>query len=309
MKKGKWILSVVLMVLLAVIAGAGIHFYPVWKTAKMLGERQEPADFSYELAVELNKEELESGQVRVLEILAELTGVQQEAMYRFDIRGSVQADKIHALIYPQGAAEPLIELYLSDDGDVINEAMLYNAVRSHLLKDNGLLSLLVPIQEKNVFMSLEQVEQLFGIDLDRVKRFRLSSGNQMTETQYFMMLAAMSHEKTEDGESFELAAEGIRIRYELSNEDSYHLAAVQYDIQDLAKVLGKEAELLSNMGINLSNEWLRALKSISIRTVTGEGQELVMPTEFVNQDIIDLISKIRELITSSGKTGGVQGTL
>ncbi len=312
MKKGKRLFRAVsilaLLLLLTGIAGAGIRFYPAWKAAKLLGKGQGTVNFSYELELELNKEELESGQVKVLEILAYLTGFPQEAMFHFDIRGSVWEDKIHALFYPQGAGEPLIELYLSDDTDVINEAMLYNAIRSHLLKDNAVLSFLVPVQEKEVFMSLEQVEQIFGIDLDRAKSFEVPFGNQLTEKQYFFMLAAMAHKKTENGESFELSAEGIRIRYELSNEDSPYPASIQYDIKEPAKVLG-EAELLSKAGINLSDERLRALKSISIRMILGEEQEVLMPTEFVNQDIIDLITKIRELFMSLENKGDGQGAL
>ena len=58
-------------------------------------------------------------------------------MYRLSIEGSAMEGKVHLLICPDGRTEPLIELYLSDDMSVINETMLYSAIRGNLTEKLG----------------------------------------------------------------------------------------------------------------------------------------------------------------------------
>lgn len=310
MKKRKLVLLLFLFLMLMAIVGAGIHFYPFLKAAKRLEKSLDFTDFSYQLKLELNKEELESEQVRMLEILADLTGFEKEAMYCFSIKGSVWEDKIHALIYPKGAAEPLIELYLSDDMDAINEAMLYNAIRGNLLGENALLSFLIPVQEKNLYMSLEQVEKLFGIELGNVQGFTSPLMNsRFTLMQYFMGLVAMEYRKDENGESFEASAEQVRMQLNLADGEEGDDIVVQFYVEEPGEVLAKNEKLLTGLGIALSDERLRTLKSLSVYAVTGEGRGFEMPTEFVSQDIIELISKIRKLFAPAEESGSIRNVL
>ena len=302
MKKRKLALLLVLILVFAAIVGVGMHFYPIWKAAEMLEESLDFTDFSYQLDLELNKEELESGQIRVLEILAELTGSEKEAMYFLTIKGSVWEDKVHALIYPKGAAEPLLELYFSDELDVINEAMLYNAIRENLLGENALLSILIPVQEKSMYMSLEQVEKLFGIDLSNARQFTSPFQNRkFTTIQYFAGLGAMTHSKDENRERFEIASEQVQLRLDLPSGKESDFFAVQLYVEEPTEVWKENKKLLTELGVVVPDEKIRILKSISVYAVPGEGQGLEMPTEFVSQNVIDAIVKLRELFAGWGK--------
>lgn len=306
MKKRKKGLLLFLVLIIGGMAAAGIYFFPAWKTARLLENSLNFTDFSYELEVELKREELDSGQVKVLEILAGLTGFEEEAMYHLTINGSVWEDKIHALIYPKGAAQPIMELYLSDTVDVINEAMLYNVIRGNLLGENALLSFLVPVQEEDMYMSLEQVEEIFGIDLSGAREFASPlKGGDFTTMKYFVGLAPMKHGKDETGESFEARGERFVLKLEVSGQGEEADFAVKFEIEEPGGILGEKAELLTRLGIELPEE-LSGLKNISFRMVPGEGQGFEMPEKFVSQEVIDVISKIRKFFTSEEGAGSVE---
>ena len=302
MKKKKKGLLLFFILVLGILTAAGVYFFPAWKAAGMVSERLNFTDFSYELEVELNKEELESGQVKVLEILAGLTGYEEEAMYHLSINGSVWEDKIHALVYPKGASQPMMEIYLSDTVDVINEAMLYNVIRGNLLGENALLSFLVPVQEEDMYMSLEQVEDLFGIDLSRAREFTspLRDG-ELTRMKYFVGLASAKHGRDEKGESFEAQAERLRLKLEVSGQEEAGFA-VTFEMEEPGAVLGEKEELFTRLGMELPEE-LRKLKSISLRMIPGEGQGFEMPAKFVSQEVIDVIAQIRKFFTSEEEAG------
>lgn len=259
------------------------------------------AHLSYELEVELDREALGSEQEKLLKTLAGLTGMQTEALYRFRIQGSVWEEKVHALIYPDGAAEPFVELYLGESGDVINEAMLYNIIRRNLLGQNALLNLLVPVQGESVYMTLEQVEQMFGVDLSGVRNFSLPTMEEkLSAWQCFIALAVMSREKQEDGERFALEREQVQIRLGVSAAEKEPPVSLEFCIEEPARVAAENADFLTGLGITVPDGQLGMLRSLSLRAVPGEGTEFVMPTEYVSQDIIDLIARIRELFTVSG---------
>ena len=162
MRIGKFILRTVLFLLLAAVAGAGLYLYPAWKAAKALGDEMERPCKAFVLEVELDRDAVPREQEKMLGMLAKLTGIPEDAMYRLSIEGSAMEGKVHLLICPDGRTEPLIELYLSEDMSVINETMLYSAIRGNLTEKLGLLDYLMPRQEETVYMTLEQVAEEAG---------------------------------------------------------------------------------------------------------------------------------------------------
>jgi len=302
MKKRNGTLLVVLCVLLFVMAGLAVYFYPAWRAAKLLEERMGLSCFSYEVEVELNGEALSGGQVKAMEALEKLTGIEQKAMDCFAVKGSVWEDKVHALIYPEGAAEPLLEFYQSDEVSAINETILYNKIRNHLLKQNALLNALVPVQEKNMYMTLEQMEQLFGVALGSGEGGGLPFFKRgRTAGEYFFELAFLRRRKLENGRCFEVVTEQVQMRFAFMEGEKGTSVTVQFCMEEPAQVLRQESRLLSILGMEAPDERLEMLKRISITVYPGEGTELEMPTEFVSQDIIDLISRIRALFERQEK--------
>lgn len=302
-----WIL---LLLLLAVLAGACVYFYPVWKAAGMLRENMDLTRFTYELEVELNGSRLEAGQKRVLENLGKLTGFGEESLFSLTFRGSVWEDKIHALIYPQGAREPLLELYLGNDMDVINETLPYNTIRGNLIEKYGLLDYIMPAEMESVYMTLEQVEEIFELDLSRLRDFRLPvSGEKHSRAAYFALLALMSREESEEGSRFEKSMDQARLTVNLAGgakglptdtARGKDRVVLELEMRNPDEVLTQKAGLLNRLGIQLPLEQLRQLKSIRAVISPGTGEELVFPTRMIDQKKVDLITGIRDFIRKIG---------
>ena len=334
-----------------------------------MSENMDFAHYSFELEVELNQEEMQGKQGRMLEVLAGVTGFEPEAMCRLTVRGSVWEDTIHVLIYPEGMEEvhstesPLIELYLGSDTDVVNETYIYNAVRNHLAEKFRLLGLVMPEQNEMLYITLEQVEAMFGLDLTEVRNFSLPSiGDNISAGRYFILLAFMDKKKAVEGSRYTLETEQAELEVTVPESDStdtaaapvlrLHMEEVQSmeevqpmeEVQSMEEVHSMEAsysieggrstketqsveekdsmqgvhsrkildsikemtgmdgrveQIFSQMGFPVSGEQLSVVKNLSVTIVPG-GNEIIMPEDFVNQTVVELISRIRELVIKLG---------
>lgn len=293
---GLKIFTGLIVIFLIAAAALAVHFYPVYRDAGLLEENLNFKYFSYELEAELNRDELEENQVRLLDTLVELTGLGQEAMYHLYIQGSVDGDIIHARIYPQGQREPLIELYLSDGVDVINGALLYNAVRTHYTSEKELLAYLVPVWDDHEFVSLDQMEQMLDVDLDEMKNFRLSFvEKKLSVKELFVALAAMEREKSGNQCSYTLTLDGVDAQLKL-DYDTASVVNVRLAAEKPGQLLQAMSEKLSKFGISFSREKLYFLDDISITAAVGEGEELQVPEDLISQKTVEIITGIRLMI-------------
>lgn len=294
---GGWIF---LLLFLAVTAGVCIYFYPVWKAAGILKENMDAPCFTYEMEVELNGAGLEEGQRKLLENLGKLTGFGERSLFSLTVRGSVWEDKIHALIYPKGAQEPLLELYLGEDADILNETLPYNTIRGNLTEKYGILDHIMPAEMEAVYMTLEQLEDIFELDLSRVRDFRLPDpGGQRSRAVYFMLLAFMNREEVQEGSSFakSLGPEAW-LRIELARENDP--AVIRLEMRNPGEVLAGKEKLLERLGISLPSEQLTQLNSISAVIRPGRGEAFSFPTRMIDQKKVDLIVGIRDFIRKIG---------
>lgn len=296
MKKRKRIWWVVLILAVLAMGGAFVHFYPAWRAAKILQEKMDFTHFSYEMEMELDKGQLSAGQVKMFRILGELLGVEEDGMYSFTVKGRVRGERIYALLYLKGAKEPLAEFYVGEEGIALNEAMVYNTIRNGLVEQYGALGRLMPEQKGNLYISLEQVEQMFGVELREICQFAFPAmDGRLTAGQYFAMLAVMERERIGEGNRFEIAKKRMKARLDISVAEESEVR-MRLEMQDPAKTLSQATPLLSRMGVRLPVERLRMLKNFSMTIAAGEGAEITMPTDYVEQGTINLIAEIRALI-------------
>ncbi len=307
--KGVKIFLGFLLVLAGLAAALGARFYPVWKSAEFLGERLKPNRFTYDMSVKLDREKMPEEQAALLDLLAAAVGLDSEAMYDLDIRGGVDGDRIHALIYPDGFGQPLLECYLSDDIDVINGAMFYNAVREHLGEESALLGFLIPAWDDHAYVSLEQAEQLMEIDLESLRDFQLPfTEKELSSWEYFVMLAAMKCDRDEDSCTFQFQKEDKRagesddekipaasaqLYFEYEDEPS---VTVNLKLERPADVLTWASEKLSAVGLEINGEKLRSLDGISVVITKGGEDKLAIPDDLISQNTVNVISGIRSVI-------------
>lgn len=286
-----------MFILLLLIAAAGImiRFYPLYSAAGYMSQNLSFQMISYTMKVTVDREELDGNQRKVLDTLAELTGTEREAMYRLSIEGKVDGDIIYANVYPEGQEEPLLELYLSDGADVVNGAMLYGAVREHLCGQYKALELLLPVWDDHEYVSLEQVEEMLGVDLDSARRFKLPFRNKsLSRWKCFGILLLAESVKTEAGEGFLLQAEGLDAAIWLKSHGEGTLS-LAVRMEEPAEVLNELQSKFAEAGISYSGDELRILDELSL-TADMEEVTLQMPDDLISRNTVDVIKGIRLII-------------
>lgn len=305
MRKRNYVGTVFLLLLVAAAVYLAVRFYPVWKAAEYMQRNLDLAHCSYELEVALDPEKLPEGQEKLFDILTNLTGFEKADMCSLTLKGRVWEERVHVLIYPGNGDSPLAELYLGNDIDVINETLTYNAIRNHLTEKVGALGLVMPEQKEELYMTLEQVEQVFGIDLKGIRNFSLPTEDiGFTAGQYFLMMAAMSREKADGREHFALETEQLGVLLEVPGTEGTEALKFRLDVEDPAGLMEREAKLLTLLNIPAEGKRLEMVKHLSATIVQG-GEEISMPTDFVGKTVVDLLSGLREWVMKfqGGSTG------
>lgn len=289
----------VLIILFAVLA---IRFYPVYRAAAFLERNLTPEHMEYSVEVEINRDELEEKQAKLLDGLASITGTDRDAMYRLRIEGSVDGDIIHAYVYPDGQNSPLIELYLSDDTDVINGAILYNAVRENYCGQNPLLSYLIPVWNDHEYVTLEQAEQMLEVDLSALKDFKMPfRDKKLSLKMYFAALTMMQRESEAGTEKFDMKLAGLELVLCLNETEPS--VEVELGMEKPAALLEKYADKLSLLGVSLDSDRLRAFDTVSATVrMEKDGTALLIPENIISQNTVDIISGLRSVVQEiSGK--------
>lgn len=280
------------LLLLAAAAGLVIYFYPTYKAAGYLAENLNFRKMDFCLEVRIDRTELDIRHNILIETMAEITGLTGEELCHLTIQGSVDGDIIYACIYPKGQENPLTELYLSDDLDVVNGAMLYSAMRENICGQNPMLDYLFPVWESRKYMSLEQAEDMFGVDLRDLRNFKLPFGDRkFSRLEYFGILALMHREKTASGESFSLRMDGMDVVIRPRGQIECSIS-----MENPADVLDELNEKLSKTGISLSGDKLRILEYLSMTAEVNEDTALQVPDDLVSQNMVDIVKGIRAVI-------------
>lgn len=295
---GLKIFLVFLLLLLAAAAGLAVYFYPAYRAAGYLAENLSFQNFEYTLEVRIGREELDEGKRRLVDTLAEITGITGEALCHLTIQGRVDGDVIYACIYPEGQKEPLTELYLSDDIDVVNGAMLYSAMRENFCGQNAMLDYLFPVWEEHKYISLKQAEDMFGVDLSAFQNFKLPFTDlKLSRPEYFGILAFMNREKTASGKCFSFRMNGLEAVI-------WPWEQIQFSIsmEHPADALDKLNSRLAGVGISLGGDKLHILDYLSATVERKENAALQVPDDLVSQNMVDIVKGIRAVIRElSGK--------
>ena len=304
MKKGKIGLIIFLVILLLLAGFLFFRFYPAWKAAAVMQERTDLSHFSYELEVELNKDELPKEYVEIFSSVAELSKVAEEDLYRFTAKGTVWEDITYVQIYFEGQSEALVEMYLSDDMDVINESRIYKVVRENLVGRSELLAMLIPEGEDNMYMTLEQANKLFGIDMSGIADFSVPFiGMSFEQKEYFLALAALSRQKHDNSDLYALDMERIQLGIDVPKTNAASLVEAHAAVQEPAVALTELSGLVAKVGVDLGipAEDFKVIKSLVIDVVPENAVKPTMPTKFLDQETIDFLSEIAALVEQFSK--------
>lgn len=274
----------------ALLLVLGIFFYPHWKAAKLLKEHFNPERVGYTLEVQLLEEQMTDDQKQFVDVLSMLTGINTENFYKLHLEGTTWDGIVEVQVFPDGQENPLFELYLSDESEVMNGAMFYQTVRANLSGGNALIERLLPKWEDHTYVTLEQAEQIFGIDLSAVRNFSLPQIKEPSTSSWFMALLAMKRENGDNEVTYAAEKAGAAVKLVLPEEGN---VTVEFDVPNLQETLTAINEKAS---LSIDTEQFVLVGQLS-GTVSAAGQEeLSVPEDCISQDTVEILEGVRVLI-------------
>lgn len=274
----------------ALLLVLGIFCYPHWKAAKLLKEHFNPERVGYTLEVQLLEEQMTDDQKQFVDVLSMLTGINTENFYKLHLKGTTWDGIVEVQVFPDGQENPLFELYLSDESEVMNGAMFYQTVRANLSGGNALIERLLPKWEDHTYVTLEQAEQIFGIDLSAVRNFSLPQIKEPSTSSWFMALLAMKRENGDNEVTYAAEKAGAAVKLVLPEEGN---VTVEFDVPNLQETLTAINEKAS---LSIDTEQFVLVGQLS-GTVSAAGQEeLSVPEDCISQDTVEILEGVRVLI-------------
>lgn len=274
----------------ALLLVLGIFCYPHWKAAKLLKEHFNPERVGYTLEVQLLEEQMTDDQKQFVDVLSMLTGINTENFYKLHLEGTTWDGIVEVQVFPDGQENPLFELYLSDESEVMNGAMFYQTVRANLSGGNALIERLLPKWEDHTYVTLEQAEQIFGIDLSAVRNFSLPQIKEPSTSSWFMALLAMKRENGDNEVTYAAEKAGAAVKLVLPEEGN---VTVEFDLPNLQETLTAINEKAS---LSIDTEQFVLVGQLS-GTVSSAGQEeLSVPEDCISQDTVEILEGVRVLI-------------
>lgn len=274
----------------ALLLVLGIFCYPHWKAAKLLKEYFNPERVGYTLEVQLLEEQMTDDQKQFVDVLSMLTGINTENFYKLHLKGTTWDGIVEVQVFPDGQENPLFELYLSDESEVMNGAMFYQTVRANLSGGNALIERLLPKWEDHTYVTLEQAEQIFGIDLSAVRNFSLPQIKEPSTSSWFMALLAMKRENGDNEVTYAAEKAGAAVKLVLPEEGN---VTVEFDVPNLQETLTAINEKAS---LSIDTEQFVLVGQLS-GTVSAAGQEeLSVPEDCISQDTVEILEGVRVLI-------------
>lgn len=274
----------------ALLLVLGIFCYPHWKAAKLLKEHFNPERVGYTLEVQLLEEQMTDDQKQFVDVLSMLTGIDTENFYKLHLEGITWDGIVEVQVFPDGQENPLFELYLSDESEVMNGAMFYQTVRANLSGGNALIERLLPKWEDHTYVTLEQAEQIFGIDLSAVRNFSLPQIKEPSTSSWFMALLAMKRENGDNEVTYAAEKAGAAVKLVLPEEGN---VTVEFDVPNLQETLTAINEKAS---LSIDTEQFVLVGQLS-GTVSAAGQEeLSVPEDCISQDTVEILEGVRVLI-------------
>lgn len=219
MKKRYFVIGAVGLVA-AAVAAAGIWTFPLWHTAYLLYHLFQAESLDCRIEVSLQKEGLPEHAGKFLQAVSWALGMEGSDILEWQASGRISEGKGYLQIYCDAAKEPVTEVYFEKDDALVNVEMLYGMIQEHFQKEHPLMGTMVPDWKYGTYLSLEQIQEIFQIDLK--KMFQEGSSGEMPDFSYweiFLMLQGMDRKKTgHGGWQFETAYRDWHIAFETGRE-------------------------------------------------------------------------------------------
>lgn len=266
----KYVVAGITAAAAAVILAVFIWAMPLLQTAMMFRGVEDYREFQYEISLKLAEKNLSREQRQLIEAVSNCLGAKEEMAW--SVAGRVHGESVYAQLYWEGAKEPVTEIYLCQGKSAINVKMLYETIQKNIQSLHPLLGRALPDWAYGTFLSSEQIEEIFQVDLDELLQVELLAEHQTNSTwQSIRMLSKMKRGKGEHGErQFETNVEDYHLLLEFQREEK----------QPSLRVLASDKTEKQKVG------------AYAGKISFGETEEIVYPDEFLEDEDIRQFARL-----------------
>lgn len=159
------ILLLVIVVALVVLA---VRILPV---ARRLQSALTAQSCAITIEASLDQQALTDDQQKFLQNLSMLTGIDQAKWGELTLQGGYDGDALELAVYG-GQDTLLTQLYLTQECQAMDIHAIYDRAYTHLTEKVGLLALVLPQWSFGDYISLQQLEYAFGLQLGELPDIR-----------------------------------------------------------------------------------------------------------------------------------------
>lgn len=287
------------VIILALMVGAVAYFVPRWKSSEVLFNNADMVHFTFDAEIDLKQENLDGQVKETIDNMAFLLGRTEKDLCELNIKGNVYENKIFAEIYPEDATEPVISFYLSEDQRIINASPFIKAYRdkiAEVVSATPLLKNMLPEVPDELYLTTEQVEGLFGVDLSVLDHFGYNmSPLTLSRIECFAELLFLEREETKAVSTYKWESEHIDAEIDIPHTES-PVIVEKLSIENPVDTIHAIEDKLKTFKIQIPEEGLDVIDEISIEVYTGQGSEIIFP-ELSDMAVLDAILKVKDFIT------------
>lgn len=172
-KKKHLLLSILLILLLLIIVALAILAVRIVPVAGRLQSALTAQNCAITIEASLDQQALTEDQQKFLQNLSTLTGIDQAQWGELTLKGGYDRDTLELAVYSgQNTDTLLTKLYLTQDCQAMDIHVIYDRAYAHLTEKVGLLALLLPQWSFGDYISLQQLEYAFGLQLGELPDIR-----------------------------------------------------------------------------------------------------------------------------------------
>ena len=237
-------ISIIFVILCFVLI---IYLFPIIKVVQMFWNVSDTLQFHYQSSFDLKEEDLSEEQRNFINVLSSLLEVEKESCLLWNAEGMVYDNTGYVKLYCEAFENPITELYLTKEEQIINVGMFYRTIQSSIAENYMLLSKLLPDWNGAEFISLEQIEEIFDVDL---KDFlELENIEDWTMDRSWNSLLCLNKMKKSFGEQseviFETQLEEGKVEFKFQKEEEVPTIEISIlDSEEMENVVRSESSIV-----------------------------------------------------------------
>lgn len=287
MKKKYIVTSIAATVLCIVSLCAGIFVFPLLRAARVL-QRVASADcVDFKLNITLNQDRLSQKQEQLLWGISRIFEVEESSCMSWNVNGYMSGRNGYAEVSCAGLEGPVTDVYFGGDDTVVNVRMFYEMLQKNFSTAHPILGTLLPRWNYSDYISLEQIEEIFDVDLKSMYKPGIPqnlSGKNLWKG--LLLLSKMERKKSATG----------GLQFEMEGGGYHTVLEIQTP--------GHTPEVFLR-GTDQKNEQMIA--SYEAAVSSGPGRETVYPDSVMGQDEIVQFRNLWDIVKGiQGKIGKEQ---